>query len=342
MPITWTDNQVGYISLLGSRFPCKEKGYHVFSCFPSSLNIMDGEGNLFTLVAHQRQLHPRSALVVKNARIDPFFSIVRPKNERVWVNPMGIFFQGGQWVSLLKAKQMPPKCEAPPFGISIDWPKLLGRTDLLDLLQKGQDSELTVSNLLGKTAAKTKIGTLYFTYVSLLFDGFCHSDGALALQASLGLLGLGPGSTPSGDDFLCGFLLALHLLQNSNQFQLVEFDQSFLSQYEESLKQLLHVKNPTTAISKQFLTLGCEGLFSQSLVLLAKSFVYPQTNDNQFIASLNILAKMGHSSGYDTTTGLLFGLLLFMPESEHRRNIHALPVFLYGSRNDRGNTCSAI
>jgi hypothetical protein len=279
---------------------------------------------------------------VETTHINPFFSIVRPKNEKVWVNQHGIFFQGGQWVSLLKAKQMTPKREAPPFGISIDWARLKGRIELLELLQKGQDSELTVSHLLGTTVAKTKLGLRYFNYVALLFEGFLHSEGILALQASQGLLGLGFGSTPSGDDFLCGFLLALHLLQNSNQFQLVGFDSSFFVQYEESLKQLLYCKNPTTAISKQFLTLGCEGLFSQSLVLLAKSFVYPQTNENQFIASLQVLSKMGHSSGYDTTTGLLLALLLFMPESEHRRSMHALPVFLHGSRNDRGNPCPSI
>jgi hypothetical protein len=342
MPITWTDNQVGYVSLLGSRFPCKEEGCHVFSCFPSSLNIMDEEGNLFTLVAHERQLHPRSAVVVGNMLKDPIFSRVRTKNERVWVNPIGIFFQDGQWVSLLKAKQMPPKRESPPFEISIDWQTLIGRTDLFELLQKGQNSELTVSNLLGRTGAKTKIGSLYFHYTALLFDGFSQRDGTLALQASLGLLGLGPGATPSGDDFLCGFLLALTLLLNSNQKPLSGFDSSFFIQYKENLKQLLYSKNPTTAISQQLLTLGCDGLFSQSLVLLANSFVYPQKNENQFIASLHLLAKMGHSSGYDTATGLLLGLLLFMPESEQRRSIHALPVFLHGSRNDRGNPCPSI
>jgi hypothetical protein len=298
---------------------------------------MDGKGNLFTLVAHQRQVHPRSAVVVGTIRNDTIFSKERTKNEKVWVNPLGIFFQNGQWVSLVKAKRIPAQQESPPLGISIDWSKLVGRTDLFELLQKEQDSELTVSNLLGRTVTKTRIGSLYFQYTALLFDGFSRKDGPLALQASLGFLGLGPGATPSGDDFLCGFLLSLQLLLNSDYNQLNGFDYSFFKQYKESLKQLLYSRNPTTAISQQLLSLGCEGLFSQSLLLLANSFIYPQTSENQFIASLHLLSKMGHSSGYDTATGLLLGLLLFMPESEQRRSIHALPVFLHGSTNYRGN-----
>jgi hypothetical protein len=327
MPITWTETLVGTASLLGSRFPVEEVGCQVYACTQSSLNIMNGKGNLCTLVAHPVQLHPLSAVVTLSRGGSSFLSLKSTEKETVYINSQGIFFQSGQWISLQKAKRMPSKLESPSMENPIDWSRVYERIEILDNLQRRKPTQLIISSILEKQDRSDRFPVLFSNFVSMLFDGFSHQNLVVALKATKGLLGLGPGSTPSGDDFLCGFLLLLKMLAVEKQSFPIAFPPSFSVCYLKGFQKLLCGSNLTTAISRQFLSLGCAGLFSQSLVMLGKSFVYPQSDDVSFIESLRLLNTMGHSSGYDAATGLLLGLLMFMPDSVQRGS-HEFPVLL--------------
>ena len=56
----------------------------------------------------------------------------------------------------------------------------------------------------------TPLASLALTSLSNLVDGLLLGDVWCTNTGVTGLLGLGPGLTPSGDDLLVGLLLALH------------------------------------------------------------------------------------------------------------------------------------
>ncbi|MDE0308182.1 MAG: DUF2877 domain-containing protein [Albidovulum sp.] len=103
------------------------------------------------------------------------------------------------------------------------------------------------------------------------------------------LIGLGPGLTPSGDDFLGGFLIALHAIGES----------------EES-RRLWEAIGPdarasTNPLSFALLESAAKGLGSASLhaVLLA---IMAGENPSSALASLS---RCGHTSGWDALAGAI-------------------------------------
>ncbi|AEV28070.1 Protein of unknown function (DUF2877) [Sphaerochaeta pleomorpha str. Grapes] len=328
MPITWTETLVGTASLLGSRFPIEEVGCQVYSISRSSINIIDRNGSLLTLVAYPKQLHPLSAVVEQSLAGNSFLAWHINENQTVHITKDKIEFEGGKWVSLLKAKRVPPESEAPHKDGKVDWPKIYDYIQILNTLQQKKRTQLQISCFFNQTENRSFFSLVFQCLATKLFEGYVHQDLQSVLQATEKLLGLGPGSTPAGDDFICGFLLLLNIVSGKETPEGVAIDPTFSTLYREKLQQLLHTTNLTTVISRQFLLLGCEGLFAQGLVRLGNACIYPQSDNTLFIESLLSLDTMGNSSGFDVATGLLLGLLVSMPVSAQRRD-YELPVFLH-------------
>ncbi len=108
-----------------------------------------------------------------------------------------------------------------------------------------------------------------------------------AADSLVKLLGLGIGLTPSGDDFLCGFLYALSFTQ-SHRFH------SILS------TRLLANLDRTNDISGNFVKLACNQYFHEALLQL------PHQSQSSDI--LNTFSSIGHTSGIDMLTGVKLGL----------------------------------
>jgi len=104
------------------------------------------------------------------------------------------------------------------------------------------------------------------------------------------LIGLGPGLTPAGDDFLCGFF---HVLYHSG----LKVDWAELESSAQG----------TSWIGKEMLWWACEGVVARPFedVLHSLSLGAPQLSEN-----LQTALTVGHSSGADHLLGLWFGLLL--------------------------------
>jgi hypothetical protein len=113
-----------------------------------------------------------------------------------------------------------------------------------------------------------------------------------ARAALAGLVGLGPGLTPSGDDFLCGFLLAGRCrLDRAPLLRALE---------AEALERL-----PSTGpVSATFLRCAAEGQASGELRALAQAL----RDGAGCREPLAALCAFGHSSGMDLATGFLYGL----------------------------------
>lgn len=112
-----------------------------------------------------------------------------------------------------------------------------------------------------------------------------------AAELLCGLIGLGEGLTPSGDDFLCGVLAAGRLCGGR------------AARLSEILKsKILGRLDQTNDISAAFLKCACDGLFGQAVIELQEK-VGVEHSSRSF-------AAIGHSSGADTLSGILYAARL--------------------------------
>lgn len=107
------------------------------------------------------------------------------------------------------------------------------------------------------------------------------------------LIGLGMGLTPSGDDFLAGFLISLRLCDSPFR--------QWLAPIQTQINQYL---SHTHSISAAFITDASQGQVNQ-YIQQCIDVLYSKENPE---VQLNELVSLGHSSGYDLLSGLLAGL----------------------------------
>lgn len=118
-----------------------------------------------------------------------------------------------------------------------------------------------------------------------------------ALTTAISIVGLGPGLTPSGDDFLVGLFTAFNL-KNSPCF--------FLRAFCEDVVK--HVKPLTNEISYMALKKAATGEVRESIVRLTHAAL--NTDEHELNLALADVLKIGSSSGTDIALGLVAGLEL--------------------------------
>ncbi len=114
------------------------------------------------------------------------------------------------------------------------------------------------------------------------------------LSPACGLLGLGPGLTPSGDDYLGGVMVALHLLGRT--------------ELAEALWKVLRGSAPaaTNAVSLAHLSAAAQGLGGASLHAILNDVLSGRTTPlPQRLARIDAI---GHCSGWDALTGTVDAL----------------------------------
>ncbi len=132
-----------------------------------------------------------------------------------------------------------------------------------------------------------------------------------ALKEDLGLfqkvwgrfLGLGPGLTPAGDDFLVGFLASHRVLSSSFGKKLSD------DNLKRSLREMAESK--TNRIAFQFLADALEGIFSETLYRVFDTLAHQgqeESLEKRGRGEIEYFLKWGHSSGADTLIGAVFGL----------------------------------
>jgi hypothetical protein len=137
------------------------------------------------------------------------------------------------------------------------------------------------------------------------------SDASLAAHALEWLVGLGPGLTPSGDDFIVGYLAALYSCCSQERGR-----RSLLTGL---IAKVTGLTVRTNLISRQFILDALAGEVSEPLAELVRALW--QRDDARFRTFASRVAGIGHSSGADSLVGLLFGLapsLVLGPETEFR------------------------
>lgn len=106
-------------------------------------------------------------------------------------------------------------------------------------------------------------------------------------------IGLGPGLTPAGDDYIVGYMLGLNLCE-TGPVQRTQFRR----QVSSWLGNQGHL---TTDISAAFFSAAAMGRFTDNLVQLAHAA--SQDDTNTLAAAISAVLAQGASSGHDTLSG---------------------------------------
>ncbi|MBH0189925.1 MAG: DUF2877 domain-containing protein [Nitrospira sp.] len=123
-----------------------------------------------------------------------------------------------------------------------------------------------------------------------------HAEKACAAIGPL--IGLGPGLTPAGDDFLVGYLAGLW-----STARLDTARQQFLTSVGMWLSE---AASQTTVISQASIQSAVRGHASEPIARLAQ-LLDRADNIDEVRAETQAALQVGHSSGTDGVTGLLFG-----------------------------------
>jgi len=113
----------------------------------------------------------------------------------------------------------------------------------------------------------------------------------------LDLIGLGAGSTPSGDDVLVGILAGMSL------FEAVDPKSEEAS---SALRAVIrdNVQGRTPLPSAQMLLTACDRSFPEPIFALIKSLTREGTSEHVFVEKAQLVAQLGHYSGLAILLGL--------------------------------------
>lgn len=134
-----------------------------------------------------------------------------------------------------------------------------------------------------------------------LTAAFCRGDADAAATASVRLIGLGRGLTPSGDDYLCGFFSALLAARCAG---------TALPMPPEAVAGAVLAAAParTSPISGAYLAAALGGRYCTVYAAAAAACL----GDGDFAPLADIALKMGASSGTDTLCGALAAAKLLL------------------------------
>jgi hypothetical protein len=309
-----SEDRVPVVLTMGTAFPEPPFRCTVHSVYPSAVNLVDESGGcLFTLLSDE-SLAPPMAATVRYANGDAvqFDTLGLKQGVAAYADHKALVFDGGLSVSFTGAHRTDPSEETPPNGLVWDLDAVVACGRQLSVLQEAAGAALRWEDLSPHRCDGGMFVRRFRTGVLALADAFAtDSRGtATAVDAAMNLVGRGPGLTPAGDDFLCGFSLAAYVRTNLAKDTPRHVPLSFV---EEWLKQLLEQAGGdvprTGAVSLSFLLMAQRRLFCRALVGLARAFTSEEpVRMNRCMEALIVLGRLGHSSGYDAATGFLFGL----------------------------------
>jgi len=147
-----------------------------------------------------------------------------------------------------------------------------------------------------------------------------------AITAIRPLIGLGPGLTPSGDDFIVGYLAGLWCTAGSESSRV-----RFLSSLGAWLSQ---AAAGTNAISRTYIQSAINGNVSEPMATLAQRVGHPKNMDRVREAARTAL-QVGNTSGADGVLGLLLGCLAWAAPSLHKQKARAIFRLFFQDRRSR-------
>lgn len=138
-----------------------------------------------------------------------------------------------------------------------------------------------------------------------------QTDAITAVEIAADIIGLGPGLTPAGDDYLVGFMAGLW----SSAGTKIE-RQQFLASLG---KALIQQSGKTNDISRTYLVHAASGQVSSRLANLAEA-IHLGENSERLNGIAEAAIQVGHTSGLEATAGLLAGLVAWSGKTSAGQN----------------------
>lgn len=261
----------------------------VHSVFKRTINIQNLESKeLFTVACRKIDNGPNTLII----DIEDFSGIIIEENDRVSAANKIISIGDKLHISIDKCQKwesLLPEFPAQPESVTRN---LKVVKDHIAIHGKGGGAkpDLTTDHIFAKEVSRM----LEEKSLSLQHELILGKPDN-ALQYAVSLIGLGPGLTPSGDDFLVGMLAAMNM-KNSP-----------FSSYQPFFEELANkAKTLTNDISYMAILKASIGKVRESIIELVDAIV--NDSDENIILSLNKVLNIGSSSGTDIALGLVCGL----------------------------------
>ncbi|WP_342546207.1 DUF2877 domain-containing protein [Lysinibacillus sp. FSL K6-4013] len=261
----------------------------VHSVFKHALNIRsDGNDEIFTLATKAMDRAPNTLVI----DLDTLDHLDIQQHDRVSVRHNQLLVEEKLQIAIHTATHW--QCQLPiyPANRTSLTMNMIRVKQFIDLHGKGggiKRNELPVSEFEAETSRLLQQRT------TLLYEEILNQRLDRFQAYAADLVGLGPGLTPSGDDFLVGLFAIIHL-QNSP-----------CSMYKPLCESVIKVMQPlTNEISFTTLKKAAHGQVRESICSFIHTILYG--TEVESIEALRRVLAIGSSSGTDIALGLISGL----------------------------------
>jgi hypothetical protein len=261
----------------------------IHSFFDKTINIKCRDtGDLYTLACNRLDNGPNSLVVDINSFSNKSFEL----NNHVFSTGKILYIENKLVVSLENIKTW--ECSLPNYPL--DDRRL---TENLNIMRNhisiyGKSGGMK-TNLQTKKTFEMEMSRMLEERSQSLLGSLVNKNMNDALHHAIGIVGLGPGLTPSGDDFLTGLMTVLNIPNiPPNPFK--EFCQQVV----------MRAKTLTNEISYMTLRKASIGKVRESIVHLLHSAI--NGDQKELLSSLEKVLNIGSSSGTDIALGLVSGL----------------------------------
>jgi hypothetical protein len=301
-----TADRIRRAATLGSDVPRGEFPVRVHSVFRAALNLSSPESDLLTLLSAEADDSPRS---VRLASAEDFSSLGLAAGDGGAFTVDGIVLErsagrGRFQVDCVAARRLAAQPAPPLRGNGERWRVGVAQ---LEALQERAATDLRIAPLLAGAIPPGAMAQRLTQAALDLGRGVRSGRRDAMRRAAARLVGLGPGLTPAGDDFLCGFLVAGHCREAARMGRA-----RLLTSFSDAVQEFL---GQTTDISAGFLRDAVAGRVSRPLAALAEACSGAPGSDLH--GAIEHLAVIGHSSGLDAATGFFYGATIWRDAVRH-------------------------
>lgn len=261
----------------------------VHSKFNRTFNIQSIEnGELYTIACSELDNGPNTLIIevgsFENSEIEINDPVTTEKDTLFISNKMAISIAGvRQWESILP--NYPTNTETLQNNL----------TKMKQYIKSNGSSGGIKKSLTSKSPFENEMSRMLQERTDLLIKELTNNRVFNAIEHAVSLLGLGPGLTPSGDDFLVGLFTILNMKSSPSLLH-----QLFCDEVVKKAQSL------TNDISYMALKKASVGEVRESIILLLNNLI--NGSEDELILSLTKVLNIGSSSGTDIALGLVAGL----------------------------------
>ncbi|WP_124064942.1 DUF2877 domain-containing protein [Clostridium sp. E02] len=268
----------------------RQIGGYVHSIYRKTINLCFAD-NLVAIQSNGTHLSPLS-IIIDADELDMSSACVL-KGDKVEVTANGMIISGMN-IKEENTEVVPLKLDKEKIeqsnGFFLKEDKRL-YDGIIQLMEEKKVLDLFFDN--GQSVGRTPISLYAEKYIQNSIQSLVRKDYNQTAQELIGIIGLGNGLTPSGDDFLCGLLAGL--TYNSKKKEVMTLLSALKVQIAEN-------RNRTNDISGAFLKCAIDGYYSEAVLKI------PTQTNSAGISKL--FSEIGHSSGADTLCGIYFSVQL--------------------------------